>query len=691
MTDHATRNVDDPDPAGHAGFLEGSIWDLVRSSDVSFTSDPTAQSISYAVSQSVMHPDIHPGATLGRYRLENQIGTGGSSVVYRAIRVSPVERAVAIKFLLRRTELQHEASRFDRECQILAELDHPGLARILDSGTTASQIPYLVMPLIEGVPIHQYCERHRCSEAQIAELLVRVCRAIEHAHQRGTIHRDITPNNILVQDDGTPVVTDFGLARWLDAAAPRTVTGAVLGTPGYLAPEQCDQTDPASSAPTVDVYGIGATLYCLLTGRPPFRESTLIATIMSLQYDIAEPPSRLNASVSADIELICLKCLHKDPTDRYANVGQLGDDLQRFARGLGVKARPLPLSKRVVLWCRANQLAACLAGALGVTIIASLIGLTLLWISASQRYQQAEANLELANHSLHSLFSPINALVKTEKDLTEKSRLLEQTLKLYEPVIERQPGNEKLRSEYATTWFQYGSILYMLGEAERSGEARLRALELFTQLRAEFPEEDDYQFSRFHCMFAMLALNRREYLYPALDLIRGLARRHPMNADYLDAAAAIALTAPHHFQPDDLETMKQYIQEGAMYANRISDEAIAAKPSLMRHRGTAAHMRGEIAMRESEFSLAATSYQRAIEAMQRLIDFEPDNQTYHYDLQAYRMELASALMRLERMEEAAELLEAAIDGLQTLMEETPDRVLFGETMQSAKQLLEQTR
>ncbi|MCA9183925.1 MAG: hypothetical protein KDA51_20825, partial [Planctomycetales bacterium] len=359
--------------------------------------------------------------------------------------------------------------------------------------------------------------------------------------------------------------------------------GMVLGTPGYLAPEQCHSAAESAFAPTVDVYGLGATLYRLLTGRPPFREPTLLATLVALQRNEVERPRKLKPSISQDLEAICLKCLSKSPGDRYATVGELGDDLQRFARGLATTARtPTPI-QRLQRWSRANPLTAGLALCLCLVAASSIVALTVLWRSAARQYSVAQDNLDLANQSLHELFSPINQLMATQRDLSEKARLLDRTLALYEPIIARRPDNVKLRSEFATMWFQYADVLFMLGQIDVSREARQKSLDLFTQLTTEYPGDRSYEFSRFHCMFALLAVGRSEHFAPAYDAICRLVDQEPTNVDYLDAAAAVALVAPYYGGTSDHTVLERYAREGLAYAERIPNEAIQRKPSLMRH------------------------------------------------------------------------------------------------------------
>lgn len=292
---------------------------------------------------SVSLPEI-PG-----YELLEVLGRGGMGVVYKA-RHARLNRLVAIKMLLAGTHVWPESrERFLREAEAVAGLRHPNIVQVHDLGDHDGQ-PYFTMEFVEGGNLAQRLASTPQSPRQAAALLATLAEAVEAAHRSGIVHRDLKPSNVLLTADGTPKVSDFGLARRMDGEAGLTWTGMAVGTPSYMAPEQA-QAGRLAWGPSVDVYSLGAILYELLTGRPPFRADTAAETLRHVIAQEPAPPSRLNARVPRDLETICLKCLHKQPRLRYGGAAALATDLRRFLAGEAIAAKPdgqlAPLIRRI--------------------------------------------------------------------------------------------------------------------------------------------------------------------------------------------------------------------------------------------------------------------------------------------------------------------------------------------------------
>jgi hypothetical protein len=305
--------------------------------------------------------DALVGRRVGPYLVEARVGAGGMGTVYRALRQGDYAQRVALKVIRPGLDGGEVLRRFRTERQVLAELAHPHIARLLDGGTTDDGRPYLVMEFIDGEPLDRYCD-HQLGTAERVRLLLAVCAAVQYAHGRGVLHRDLKPGNVLVMADGTPKVTDFGLAKRLasdPAEASPTQTGAVLGTPSYMAPEQA-AGKRAEVGAAADVYALGAILYELLTGRPPFRAETPLDTLLQVLEAEPLPPGRLRPGVPRDLETICLKCLQKDPARRYPTVAALADDLRRFLAGEPIQARRARAWERAAKWARRRPAAAAL-------------------------------------------------------------------------------------------------------------------------------------------------------------------------------------------------------------------------------------------------------------------------------------------------------------------------------------------
>src|SRR6516165_7615103 len=271
----------------------------------------------------------------GDYELLEVIARGGMGVVYKARQVS-LNRLVALKMILKgELATPRDVARFRAEAEAAANLDHPHIVPIYEIGEHDGQ-QYFAMRYIEGAPL----TRHPRADARTeAGLIATVARAVHYAHQHGILHRDVKPSNILVDSAGTPFVTDFGLAKRVDADRSLTESGALVGTPRYMAPEQAAGRRDLTVA--VDVYSLGVVLYERLTGRTPFLGETVLEVLRQAREAEPPRPSSVHPGLDRDLETICLKCLEKDPAKRYASAEAFQGDLERWLRGEPIAARPV--------------------------------------------------------------------------------------------------------------------------------------------------------------------------------------------------------------------------------------------------------------------------------------------------------------------------------------------------------------
>jgi serine/threonine protein kinase len=282
------------------------------------------------------------------YDVEGILGRGGMGVVYKA-KDRRLNRFVAVKMVL----ASHypnplDLARFRREAEAVAALRHPNIVQIHDE---AAGRHYFVMEFVEGGSLAEKLAGKPLAERYAAEVTAKVASAVQFVHQMGFIHRDLKPANILLTADGTPKIADFGLVRSIDAGPEFTLDGACLGTPSYMAPEQA-LGKASAIGPAVDIYALGAVLYEMLTGQPPFKGQSAADTDRQVIAEAPVPPSRWNPNVSRDLQAICLKCLNKSPSRRYASAEDLADDLHRFLDGQPVLARPIGVIERTVNWAR---------------------------------------------------------------------------------------------------------------------------------------------------------------------------------------------------------------------------------------------------------------------------------------------------------------------------------------------------
>ena len=321
------------------------------------------------------------GSSFGDYELLSEIARGGMGVVFQA-RQRSLNRIVALKMVLAVGTSTTDSERFLVEARAVARLSHPHIVPIYEVGEQGGR-PFFTMEFISGGSLRERTDEFRGDQRAMAQLLATVARAVEHAHRRGILHRDLKPGNILLDERREPHVTDFGLAKRLDEESSLTQAGAIVGTPSYMAPEQAQAATDLSTA--VDVYGLGAVLYELLTGRPPFKGETALETMMKARSQTPAAPRKMAADIDHDLETICLKCLEKEPQARYASAAALADDLERWLAGKPIHARDVSVRERLVKWSRRQPLLAGAAATLAVACVALLILGVFLWQNAEQR------------------------------------------------------------------------------------------------------------------------------------------------------------------------------------------------------------------------------------------------------------------------------------------------------------------
>lgn len=296
-------------------------------------------------SQAALQPQppicaLHRRGRMGPYELREVVAHGGMGVVFRACH-EQLQRLVALK-VMRPDRIANEADRrrFHNETVTIAQLDHPHIVPIYDVGEVEG-VHYFTMKLMEGGDLQQHCRRYLDHPREAVRVMIDVAEAVHYAHQCGVLHRDVKPSNVLLDQAGKPHVTDFGLARRLDADSELADAEGLLGTPAYMAPEHLSaELGPLTVA--ADIYGVGAVLYVLLTGKPPFEGRDLLAMLEDIRSREPMSPRQLNPRVDADLEQICRKAMAKQPGDRYPSAQALADDLRRFLAGESVQARPLP-------------------------------------------------------------------------------------------------------------------------------------------------------------------------------------------------------------------------------------------------------------------------------------------------------------------------------------------------------------
>jgi tetratricopeptide (TPR) repeat protein len=456
-----------------------------------------------------------PWAVLGRFELRRELGRGGFGVVYLAYDPA-LGREVALKVPRLEAALTSDLrDRFRTEARAAAGLDHPNLVPVYEVGEVGP-VCYLVSAYCPGASLADWLRR-RADPVPFrlaAGLAAKLAEAVEHAHAHGVLHRDLKPANVLLETpedseatDGlgfVPRVTDFGLAKLMDPAGPAgpTRTGAVLGTPAYMAPEQAGGKARAVG-PAADVYSLGAILYELLTGRPPFVGESDLDTLHQVRSAEAVSPSRLRPRVPRDLETICLKCLEKDSARRYPTAAALAGDLNRFLAGQSVRARPVGRPERAWRYCCRRPLVASLTAALIVAVGSGLVGLTLLWRHAEDQRAQAEENasrfdnerrraednLDQAWRAVREHFVTLSEVRRDDpRDPKEVQRTQhEAALRYFREFLTQRRDDPALRAEVADAHYRVGRLTLEIGSPVEALAALEEARDLQEQLARDDP------------------------------------------------------------------------------------------------------------------------------------------------------------------------------------------------------------
>jgi tetratricopeptide (TPR) repeat protein len=448
------------------------------------------------------------------YEILGELGRGGMGMVYKA-RQAGLNRLVALKMIRAGVHANPmDLYRFQREAEAVAQLRHPNIVQIFEVGD-ANGIPFFSLEYVEGGSLQQQLDGKARPPRPTAALVATLARAMDFAHKQGIIHRDLKPANILLTADGAPKITDFGLAKKLEESeVGQTGTGAILGTPTYMAPEQA-KGKHRLIGPPADIYALGAILYDLLTGRPPFKGETIMDTLMMVQNVEPVPPTRLQPHVPRDLETICLKCLQKEPARRYGTALELAEDLDSFTNGRPIKARKVSAAERSWMWAKRRPAAAAL-------VLVSLLALLALgaggWVFAQreadralvaellkidaveardlavQEQKRAETNLYRAFDSGDQLFLRISQEALLNQPAMEQVRrdLLLRSLAFYQGFLQDYSNNRNVLYDLGRAQRRVGGIYEKLDDPRKALTHYGEAERVFERLAKANPGRPEY-------------------------------------------------------------------------------------------------------------------------------------------------------------------------------------------------------
>ena len=600
------------------------------------------------------------------YEVLELVGRGGMGKVYRA-RHRDLNRTVAIKLLVHEPD-DKLLARFREETRAVAKLQHPNIAQLFESGTADGR-PFFSQEFVEGGTLAQKFAGKPQDPQYAAGVVATIARAIQHSHDHGILHRDLKPGNVLLAADGTPKVTDFGLAKELTAANADgttathdglTRTGEILGTPSYMPPEQASGVT-SSLGPTADVYSLGAILYEALTGRPPFQSPEPLQTLLMVLSMDPVAPRTLLPKLPKDLETVCLKCLEKSPKKRYPTAAALADDLDRFRRGEPIVARPVGFFERTGKWARRRKAAAALVGVSALLLLA-VVGFGVLETVNALRLRQANDALEAKNRELERLNADL------EKSRGETETMLGYALSTMDEYhfalserLATLPQGEKMRVEVLTQaratldglytqnpkrqvvwehimsgYEQLGNALSQIGDTAGAEAAFRRSAEVAGKLAAAHPDQPRHLANR-----GVVLLKLSLSLDTQGKGAEAAARRDE------GVTIATALDAAH---PNDPATVNLNLL-AAPYQHA---EAVATgKPELM-----------------------AVLYRRWVDLYRRLARLRPDDPHPRMKAVENELVLVGLLATLKKFDEAEALLAASKGAVDALPDDRTSAVRY---------------
>jgi tetratricopeptide (TPR) repeat protein len=604
----------------------------------------------------------------GDYEIQAEIARGGMGVVYKA-RQKSLNRTVALKMigsgLLASPE---DIQRFHVEAEAAANLDDPHVVPIYEVGEFQGQ-HYFSMKLLEGGNLAQHIPRLFEEPREAARLLASVARTVHYAHQRGLLHRDLKPANILLDARGEPYVSDFGLAKRLQGGAELTLSGTVVGTPSYMAPEQAAGRKRELTT-AADVYSLGAILYELLTGWPPFRADTPLDTLRQVTEQKPRRPRLINPRVDRDLETICLKCLEKEPQRRYVSAEELAQDLERWLAGEPIRARRARFFERCSKRPRRHTVAWVVAALLFLILILgwAVVSVRMARIQAimarAEVDARAESRFQQARRAVDALLSQTAEELERPSGMRSLQReLREQVLKLYEQAARDTGTDPAARQKAARANHQLGDLYQEEGQLGKAEAAYRRAVTLWEKLASELPAEGKYSrgLAEVSCRLGILLQARgrlpeaEQLIRQGLTLLQKLTDASPAVPAYRDSLArSYANLGELLVATGRLEEAEQAYRRALDLHEKLAVES----PQIADYRHGLAHdllLRGRLFQAKGQVAEAEPAYHRALALEEKLIAKFPDAPAYQRELADIYTSLSTLLATTGRLQESEQV------------------------------------
>jgi serine/threonine-protein kinase len=643
------------------------------------------------------------------YEVLGELGRGGMGVVYLA-RQEGLNRPVALK-MIRAGQFPGpgELSRFRAEAEAVARLHHPNIVQVYEVGEQDG-CPYFSLEYVEGGSLARRLAGSPLPARAAARLVETLARAMAYAHERGIVHRDLKPANVLLPEepaaqdrqpavgegsDTSPIVlgpscwrlpkiTDFGLAKRLDAPG-QTQSGAVVGTPSYMSPEQA-AGDSKRIGPAADVYALGAVLYELLTGRPPFRAATAIDTVLQVLSEEPVPPSRLQPRLPRDLETVCVKCIEKEPARRYTSAEALAEDLRRFLADEPIRARRVGVAERAWRWGRRNRQTATLLAALVVVCAGAFAGISGLWLRAEHQRGQAEESFRAARRVVDEYLTLVseNRLLDVPGLQPLRKELLDAALRYYQDFVTRRAGDETVQEELADAYYRVAMITAQIGSEGETLAAYRKSLEVRERLTRAHPGDAHHLTELAWCHIHIGNLQNEggrltdalESYQRAREVFAALVADQPQGSEARRGLAA-SYNSLGNVQSDlarEEEALASY-QESRRLLEALAQEN-PASPQVRRDLALACHNLGVLQSRRGKPPEALACYRAACDFQEQLVRERPENVALRRDLTRTYANIGSCHSRLGQYAAALECFEKARPVQERLVRENPTVVPF---------------
>jgi tetratricopeptide (TPR) repeat protein len=658
-------------PEGRTAYLERACagdTTLRKEVETLLSSEREAGGFMEEPAAASMPSDADPGAVVGRrigsYRVLREIGHGGMGAVFLAVRDDDAYRKqVAIKLVRAFSASDLLVDRFRQERHILAALDHPNIARLLDGGTTEEGLPYLVMEYVEGVPIDEYCDARALSVRDRLTLFRTVCSAVQFAHQNLVVHRDIKPANILIAADGTPKLLDFGIAKLLSpdlAARGQTATAFPMMTPDYASPEQV-RNEPISTAS--DVYSLGVLLYRLLTGRGPYRVATgaMLELIEAVRDQEPQRPSAVVPRLAGDLDNIVLRALRKEPRERYPSVEQLSADIRRHLEGQPVSARKATVPYRAGKFIRRHKVGVAAAALVFVSLVGGILAtLREARIARAERARAERRFNDVRKLANSFLFEVHDAIERLPGSTAARELVIKRALEYLDKLTQEAAGDTSLQRELAAAYERVGDVQGRvfeanLGQTSAARDSHAKALAMREALVASEPKNVEFRrdlsSSYVKIGEGLFATGNpkgaAEMLGKAVAVDRALAEDEPSSRRGKDRLAGSYVTYGYLLgaggdAPGGLENTRK----GLALLHEL--EATAPGDANVQSRLTIGymHLADILTGVASDDAGAVAAYRKAIDIERTLVAAQPNNTHYRHNLMVGLTLLGDVQMRM---------------------------------------------